>query len=85
MSAAAAVRSPVGRAALSDAITASGSMPSISAAIAASRIVRTASFGTATTLSLRSMFTDTSPFMPGSSRRSLFGSEMMTGNIVTDC
>ena len=52
---------------------------------AASRGLRTASFGTASTLLRCSTITFVSPFMPGFSRPSLLSSVTRTGNIVTFC
>ena len=59
--------------------------PSELASIGASRVVRTASLGTATTFSRRSTSTDASPFMPGLSNPSALERLMSTGNIVTLC
>ena len=55
------------------------------AVAAASRVLRTASFGTASTLLRWSTSTLVSPFMPGLSSPSRFWRVTSTGNIVTFC
>ena len=62
-----------------------GSRPSAVAAVVASRSERTASTGTASTLSRSSTRIETSEFIPGISAPSRLSMRMSTGNIVTLC